>query len=250
MGHVTPGYEIAVVDKDTGELCAEGETGELWMRGTRGIQLFLEYYDNPEANAKAFEDGWFKTGDMVKMGEGGNVFYQERDKDLLKVGGENVSAREVEDLVGADPGIAGGRRRRQAPRVPRPGRGRVRDHRARRARRTTTLEATIIDTCQATASPTSRCRARSTSSTSSRPARSTRCSRTSCARWPTSSPPSTDPFTTRLRRCYVSDTYERRNLMGDGQATTPDSRRRAMSSARPSSARISSVCSPSAGSGR
>ena len=40
------------------------------MRGTRGIQLFLEYYDNDEANAKAFEDGWFKTGDMVKMGDG------------------------------------------------------------------------------------------------------------------------------------------------------------------------------------
>ena len=52
MGHPTPGYEIAIVDKETGELCAEGETGELWMRGTRGIQLFLEYYDNPEANAK------------------------------------------------------------------------------------------------------------------------------------------------------------------------------------------------------
>ena len=93
-----PGYEFAVVDKDTGELCAEGETGELWLRGTRGIQLFLEYFDNPEANAKAFEDGWFKTGDMVMLGEGGNVFYKERDKDLLKVGGENVSAREVEDV--------------------------------------------------------------------------------------------------------------------------------------------------------
>jgi crotonobetaine/carnitine-CoA ligase len=105
MGHVTPGYEIAVVDKETGELCAEGETGELWMRGTRGIQLFLEYYDNDEANAKAFEDGWFKTGDMVKMGAGGNVFYQERDKDLLKVGGENVSAKEVEDLIVSHPAV-------------------------------------------------------------------------------------------------------------------------------------------------
>jgi crotonobetaine/carnitine-CoA ligase len=104
MGHVTPGYEIAVVDKDTGELCAEGETGELWLRGTRGIQLFLEYHDNPEANAKAFEDSWFKTGDMVKMGAGGNVYYQERDNDLLKVGGENVSAREVEGHIS---GIAG-----------------------------------------------------------------------------------------------------------------------------------------------
>lgn len=105
MGHVTPGYEIAVVDKETGVLCTNGQTGELWMRGTRGIHLFLEYYDNDEANAKGFEDGWFKTGDMVKMGAGGNVFYQERDKDLLKVGGENVSAKEVEDLIVAHPAV-------------------------------------------------------------------------------------------------------------------------------------------------
>jgi crotonobetaine/carnitine-CoA ligase len=106
MGRVSAGYEIAVVDKETGHLCAEGQTGELWMRGTRGIQIFLEYYDNPEANASSFEDGWFKTGDMVQMGPGGNVFYQERDKDLIKVGGENVSAREVEDVVTTVPGIA------------------------------------------------------------------------------------------------------------------------------------------------
>jgi crotonobetaine/carnitine-CoA ligase len=105
MGHVTPGYEFAVVDKETGALCAEGETGELWLRGTRGIQLFLEYHDNDEANAKAFEDGWFKTGDMVVLGTGGNLFYRERDKDLLKVGGENVSAREVEDVVTTVPGV-------------------------------------------------------------------------------------------------------------------------------------------------
>lgn len=101
MGRVTPGYELAIVDPETGRLCDEGETGELWLRGTRGIQLFLEYADNPEANAKAFEDDWFKTGDMVQMGPGGAVFYRERDKDLLKVGGENVSAKEVEDVVNA-----------------------------------------------------------------------------------------------------------------------------------------------------
>jgi crotonobetaine/carnitine-CoA ligase len=105
MGHPTPGYEIVIVDKETGALCPPGETGELWMRATRGIQLFLEYYDNPEANAKSFQDGWFKTGDMVVMGEGGNVFYRERDKDLLKVGGENVSAREVEDTIGTVAGV-------------------------------------------------------------------------------------------------------------------------------------------------
>jgi len=106
MGHITPGYEIAVVDKDSGELCPEGEVGELWVRGTRGIQLMLEYFDDPAANAKAFEDGWFKTGDMVKMGAGGNVYYQERDKDVLKVGGENVSAKEVEEVALTVPGVA------------------------------------------------------------------------------------------------------------------------------------------------
>ncbi len=106
MGRVTPGYEFLVVDKDTGEIVPEGETGELWMRGTRGVQLFLEYFDNPEANEASFEDGWFKTGDMVARGPGGNVFYKERDKDLLKVGGENVSAREVEDAIAGAPGVA------------------------------------------------------------------------------------------------------------------------------------------------
>ena len=84
----------------------EGRTGELWLRGTRGIQLFLEYFDNPEANEKSFEDGWFKTGDMVKMTTGGNVAYVERDADLLKVGGENVSAREVEEVVATVAGVA------------------------------------------------------------------------------------------------------------------------------------------------
>ena len=73
----------------------------------RGQQLFLEYFDNDEANAKAFtDDGWFKTGDMVHIAEGGNFVYSERDKDVLKVGGENVSAREVEDMCRQVPGIA------------------------------------------------------------------------------------------------------------------------------------------------
>jgi crotonobetaine/carnitine-CoA ligase len=106
MGRIAPGYEIAVVDPDTGRMCGEGETGELWLRATRGVQLFLEYFDNPEANDKAFHESWFRTGDMVMPGPGGSVFYRERDKDLLKVGGENVSAKEVEDAVLRVPGVA------------------------------------------------------------------------------------------------------------------------------------------------
>jgi crotonobetaine/carnitine-CoA ligase len=106
MGHPSPGYEVAIVDKDTGEVCPEGVTGELWVRGVRGVQLFLEYYANPEATERAFEGDWFKTGDMVVRGEGGNIYYRERDKDLLKVGGENVSAREVEEAITGLPGVA------------------------------------------------------------------------------------------------------------------------------------------------
>ncbi len=106
MGKPTPGYEFAIVDPDTGEPTPDGEIGELWVRGTRGIQLFLEYYDNPEANAAAFtDDGWLRTGDLVRMGERGNFFYCDRDSDALKVGGENVSAREVEDTVRQVPGL-------------------------------------------------------------------------------------------------------------------------------------------------
>ena len=93
LGWVTPGYEVAVVDQTTGELCEVGRTGELWLRGVRGIQLFLEYFDNPEANAKSFQDGWFKTGDMVKRSAGGTITYVERDADLLKVGGEKSGPR-------------------------------------------------------------------------------------------------------------------------------------------------------------
>lgn len=106
LGKATPGYETLIVDPETGEALDDGRVGELWLRGTRGIQLFLEYYDNPEANAKAFtDDGWFRTGDMVRIGEGGAIFYTERDKDMLKVGGENVSSKEVEDLCRTVAGV-------------------------------------------------------------------------------------------------------------------------------------------------
>lgn len=107
MGQPTPGYQFAIVDPEGGHLCAAGETGELWVRGTRGIQLFLEYYRNPEANAAAFtDDGWFRTGDLVKLGPEGHFYYCDRDKDALKVGGENVSAREVEEVCMQAGGIA------------------------------------------------------------------------------------------------------------------------------------------------
>ena len=101
MGKVSPGYEFLIVKED-GSVAEVGETGELWIRGIRGVSVFLEYFGNAEATEKFFtEDGWGRTGDMVQLLEDGNIVYRDRDKDALKVGGENVSAREVEDAIRA-----------------------------------------------------------------------------------------------------------------------------------------------------
>jgi len=101
IGVPTPGYEFAIMNPETGEYCKVGENGDLYVKGTRGIQLFFEYYKNPEAMAKSFtKDGWFKTGDMARVGEDGYMYFADRDKDVLKVGAENVSARQVEECIG------------------------------------------------------------------------------------------------------------------------------------------------------
>ena len=106
MGRVSPGYEWLVVNHETGRPAEVGEMGELWIRGTRGVEVFLEYFNNPEANDKMFTaDGWARTGDVVRLEAEGQIFYCDRDKDALKVGGENVSAREVEDVCRTVPGI-------------------------------------------------------------------------------------------------------------------------------------------------
>ena len=106
MGRVAPGYELMIVNHEAGRPAEVGEMGELWIRGVRGISVFQEYLNNPEANDKMFTaDGWCRTGDVVRLEADGNIFYCDRDKDALKVGGENVSAREVEDACRSVAGI-------------------------------------------------------------------------------------------------------------------------------------------------
>jgi crotonobetaine/carnitine-CoA ligase len=108
IGHPSPGYEFAVIDAATGEYCDSEQIGDLYVRGVRGVQLFLEYYRNPEAMAKSFNaDGWFATGDRVRLGADGYLYFADRDKDALKVGGENVSAAQIEQciLMALGPGV-------------------------------------------------------------------------------------------------------------------------------------------------
>lgn len=103
LGDVLPGMEVRVLDPESGEQRLSGEIGELCYRG---YSLFEGYYKDPELTAQSFDaDGFFHSQDLGKMDEDGHVVYVGRLKDMLKVGGENVSALEVEGYLITHPAV-------------------------------------------------------------------------------------------------------------------------------------------------
>ncbi len=106
MGRPAPEYDIAVVD-DRDNPVAFGESGRLKIRGVRGLSLFAEYLNNREATEGSFDaQGYFDTGDRVILLDDGYLQFADRDKDMLKVGGENVAASEIERVISTVPGIS------------------------------------------------------------------------------------------------------------------------------------------------
>jgi len=106
MGRPSLGYRIHILD-ELRRPVAPGEIGDLYVEGQRGVSLFLEYADDPEATAAAFtEDGLFITGDRVRRGEDGWLYFADRSKDMLKVGGENVAASEIERVIATVQGVS------------------------------------------------------------------------------------------------------------------------------------------------
>ncbi|ONM46420.1 class I adenylate-forming enzyme family protein [Nocardia donostiensis] len=102
-GHPLPGMQCRVVDPETGRDVPPGTEGELLFRGTN---CFDGYLHDPELTARCFdEQGWFHTGDVAVMDTDGRVTFVSRLKDMLKVGGENVSAVEVEDYLLRHPAV-------------------------------------------------------------------------------------------------------------------------------------------------
>lgn len=84
---------MRLVNPDTLEDIAVGEAGELWIYGPH---VCSGYWQNPEATAEVLQDGWFRTGDMAHVDEDGFYTIDGRYKDMIKSGGENIYAAEVE----------------------------------------------------------------------------------------------------------------------------------------------------------
>ena len=102
-GHPMPGMECRVVDPVTGVDLPPNTEGELLFRGSN---CFSGYLNDPELTAQVFDDeGWFHTMDVATMDPDGRVTFISRLKDMLKVGGENVSAAEVESYLLRHPAI-------------------------------------------------------------------------------------------------------------------------------------------------
>jgi acyl-CoA synthetase (AMP-forming)/AMP-acid ligase II len=100
-GRPNPFFDVKIVD-DKGKEATPGDIGEVWVRGDA---VSREYWQQPEATAAAYVDGWFRMGDLATRDEDGYITIVDRKNDILISGGLNVYPREVEDVVAAHPAV-------------------------------------------------------------------------------------------------------------------------------------------------
>lgn len=94
-GYERTGMQVSIQD-DQGNELPDGETGEICVIGPA---VFAGYYNNPEANAKAFRNGWFRTGDLGRRDEQGYIYITGRASDMYISGGSNIYPREIEEKI-------------------------------------------------------------------------------------------------------------------------------------------------------
>ncbi|BBY38035.1 fatty-acyl-CoA synthase [Mycobacterium mantenii] len=101
VGLPLPHQEIRIVD-DAGEAVSTGTVGEITVRGPK---VFSGYWRDADATAAAIRDGWFHTGDMGRRDEDGYLYVEDRKKDMLISGGENIASPEVERVLYEHPAV-------------------------------------------------------------------------------------------------------------------------------------------------
>ncbi|KWX68754.1 hypothetical protein ASJ79_16330 [Mycobacterium sp. NAZ190054] len=99
-GVAFPGVELQIIDPKTGARAPSGVAGEIAVRST---SVLRRYHGDPRSPVD--EDGWFHTGDLGRLDDDGYLVYEGRLKDMLKVGGENVAASEIEFVLCQHPSV-------------------------------------------------------------------------------------------------------------------------------------------------
>jgi malonyl-CoA/methylmalonyl-CoA synthetase len=96
IGLPLPDLEVRIVDLEKFEDVEPGQEGEIWLKGPA---VTPGYFKKPEETAKAFEKGWFRSGDLGKVDEDGYYYLTDRCKHIIISGGENISPKEIEGVI-------------------------------------------------------------------------------------------------------------------------------------------------------
>ena len=96
VGLPMPGLEVRIVNLETLQDVSPGEEGEIWLKSPAIIH---SYWQKPEETEKAFENGWFRTGDLGKIDKDGYYYLTDRCKHIIISGGENISPKEIEEVI-------------------------------------------------------------------------------------------------------------------------------------------------------
>src|SRR6202165_2580128 len=102
VARIVKGARIRLIDENGADV-ADGEAGELLVRG---VNVFAGYWNDPQATEESLKGGWYHTGDLMRRGEGDDLWFVSRKKDIIIRGGTNISPVEVEQaLIAAHPAV-------------------------------------------------------------------------------------------------------------------------------------------------